>query len=133
MNLKRITFVTGALVCVLSAPVITQGEDEWVAINNPAELRAIYSNKTFKGVTSGGTAYVGHYSADGRGVLIYEDKSIPRTWAVKGNDQVCATDTSGTTCYVFWRHRDKQNVFKNMNVEKGWTTEFTVEDGIPKF
>jgi len=33
---------------------------------------------------------LGHYRADGQGVLIWQDNTrVPRTWEVKGIDQVC--------------------------------------------
>ena len=133
MKPRNIAFVTAALVCLLSAPVITQSADDWVAINNPAELRAIYSNKTFKGTVEDGTPFVSHYNADGRGLMIYKGQTTPRTWEVKGKDQVCVVDVTGTNCFVYWRHRDKKDEIKGRNIEKGWTFQATVEDGIPKF
>ena len=133
MKLRNIAFVTGALVCVLFAPVIAQSADDWVAISDPAELRAIYANKTFKGTIEDGSTFVSHYTADGRGLMIYKGQTTPRTWEVKGNDQVCVVDVTGTNCFAYWRHRDKQNQFKGMHVVKRWTFEVTVEDGIPKF
>ena len=133
MKSSKVALIAGALICALLAPATSQSADDWVAIKDPTELRAIYGNKTIRGVTMTGTAFVGHYGADGKGIMIFGDKRIPRTWRVKGNEQVCVTDVSGTACYVYWRHRDKQNAIKNMNVENGWTSEYTVEDGIPKF
>ena len=132
MKSRNVTFVTSALVSMLFAPAISQSTGDWVDIKDPAELRAIYSNKTFKGTIMDGSTFVSHYSADGRGVMIYKGQTTPRTWEVKGN-QLCVTAVSATNCYVYWRHRDKQNVIKGMNVAKGWTFEATVEDGIPKF
>ena len=134
MKSRNFALSVSALISVLSAPLIAQSENEWKPINDPAELRALYSNKTFKGTFTGnGVTWVGHYNADGRGLLTLNDKTTPRTWKVKGKDQVCATDVNGTTCNVFWRHRDKKGLIKIMNVDKGWASEAVVEDGIPKF
>ena len=140
---SNVAFITSALVCVLFAPAISQSAWDWVEINDPAELRAIYSNTTLKGTvdfgvqtgsTRGGThPFVSHNSADGRGIIIFYGQETPRTWEVKGNDQVCIKDARGNACYVYWRHRDKKNQIRAKNIGQGFTWEGTVEDGIPKF
>jgi dienelactone hydrolase len=96
---------------------------EWIDINDPNELRAIYSNKTFKG-TTGGMAYVSYYRSDGKGIMIINQQRIPRNWEVKGNDQVCFTDAMGGGCFKLQRNKQNRN---------GRSAQFTVEDGIPQF
>ncbi len=116
-----------------SAPAASRGASEWIEIKDPAELRALYSNKTFKGEGVTSTfSFVGHYSADGRGVVKSGSQTLPRTWAVK-EDQVCVTSDAGTDCWIFWRHRNGRNEIKSMRLKDGWTWKGTVEDGIPKF
>jgi len=105
---------------------------EWVDINDPNELRAIYSNKTFKG-TAGGMAYVSHYRSDGKGIMIINQQRNPRNWEVKGNDQVCFTDAMGTGCFKLQRNKQNRNEFVATHVTGGWSAQFTVEDGIPEF
>ena len=136
MKLRNIACVTGTLVCLLSTPVISQGADDWVAINDPAELRALYSNKTWTLMgpdAHGHYNVVTHYSADGRGVMIHEGDSFSRTWEVKGKDQVCATAAGGTRCYRFERLRGDPNTIAVEDVDGGEKMKFKVEDGIPKF
>jgi dienelactone hydrolase len=105
---------------------------EWVDINDPNELRAIYSNKTFKG-TAGGMAYVSHYRSDGKGIMIINQQRNPRNWEVKGNDQVCFTDAMGGGCFKLQRNKQNRNEFIGTHVTGGWSAQFTVEDGIPEF
>lgn len=116
-----------------SAPAASRSASEWIQIYDPAELRALYSNKTFvgAGVTSM-ASFISHYSADGRGVSILGGKTYPRTWAVDG-DQVCVTSAAGTDCWIYWRHRDDRKLVKSTRLKDGWTWKGTVEDGIPKF
>jgi len=116
-----------------SAPAATQSAGEWIEIKDPAELRALYSNKTFRGegITTS-FSFVGHYSADGRGVMIFGGNTMPRTWVVSG-DQVCVTSTTATDCWIFWRHRNNRNEIKSKRLKDGWTWKGKVEDGIPKF
>ena len=116
-----------------SAPAVSRSSSEWIEINDPAELRALYSNKTIRGegITSK-FSFVAYYSADGRGVVISGGTTIPRTWAVKG-DQMCSTTAAGTDCWAFWRNRDDRNEVKAKRLTDGWTWKGKLEDGIPKF
>lgn len=123
----RIAITAGLLL--LAAPPIFSGED-WVDIKDPAELRALYSNKTFRG-----SNWVAHYRVDGTGVFTAQGSPpVRRTWAVKGQDQVCVTPERGpaqcyTLRYVSGNHRQVMAT----NVAAGWSVIFTVEDGVPKF
>lgn len=125
--------IAAAILVTFASSAVSQADKEWVDIKGEKKLRALYSNKTLRGKTPSGVAFVGHYRADGTGVLIMNDQRIPRTWAVKGNDRVCITQASGTDCYTFERHRTKPNQIIGRNVAQPWHVEMTVEDGIPKF
>jgi hypothetical protein len=133
MTSKQVAFLVGSCFGLLSAPVFAQSSSDWVDIKDPNELRALYSNKTLKGKTGMGTPFVGHYSADGRGILIQGETRSPRTWTVKGKDQVCATHAGGTDCYTFQRNRRNRNEIIGRHLTQGWLFQATVEDGIPKF
>jgi len=130
MKSRSIALVTGTVICILSTPAMTQSPKDWADIKDPQELRALYSNKTFRG-----NGWVGHYRADGKGIVIVQGgKAVPRTWEVKGKDQVCATPEGGaTSCFRFQRNRKDRNQVVLTNVKDGTSLNFTVEDGIPKF
>lgn len=130
MKPRSIVLVTGIVFCTLSALAIAQGWKDWVDIKNAQELRALYSNKTFRG-----NGWVGHYRADGKGILIAQGgKPVPRTWEVKGNDQVCVTPEGGaTSCFRFQRNSKNRSQVLLTNVKDGMSLSFTLEDGIPKF
>jgi hypothetical protein len=132
MKSRNIAFVTAALMCMLSASAVPQSSKDWVDIKDPKELRAIYSNKTFKGKGGDGTPFVGHYRSDGKGILIVGGQRIPRTWEVKGN-QVCITDPKVTNCFELQRHKKNRNDIVARHVTAMWISQFTVEDGIPEF
>lgn len=125
-------FLTGALICMLSAPAMPQSSKDWVDIKDPKELRAIYSNKTFRGKAYG-TPFVAHYSSDGKGIMIMNEQRFPRTWEVKGNDQVCVTDAMATNCFQFQHNKTNRNEIVATQVKDRWLLQFTVEDGIPQF
>ena len=130
MKWRNIGFMAGVLVFMLSGPVFSQ---EWVDIKDPKELRALHSNKTFKCQVRE-TPFVEHYRADGKGVLAYStEQRLACTWEVKGNDQVCVSDETGTNCYQFQRNRMHLEEFARRNVRDHYMVIFKVEDGIPGF
>lgn len=131
MTSRQIAFVTGALICMLSAPAVSQSSTYWVDIKDPNELRVLHSNKTHKGKGGDGIPYVAHYRSDGNALLIRESLRIPRTWETKGNDQVCYTGVLFAGCRRFQRSKTGDE-FRVIH-EAGWYAIFKAEDGIPKF
>lgn len=127
---SRVVLLTGLLVCMLAAPSFAQSPGDWVDIKDPKDLRALYSNKTFRG-----NGWVGHYRADGKAMVIpAEGRPDARTWEIKGSDQVCITQGDGVVnCQRFQRNRKKPNELTLTNQRTGVTLNVTVEDGIPKF
>jgi len=104
----------------------------WVAINDPAELRAIYSDTTIKGTVytrndQRGVPFVGEFRSDGTGVLNINGERIPRIWRVQGNDQVCTTDPRGTNCYRLQRNANNGSEMRGENVKSSVTVHFTVK------
>jgi len=129
MNWKSASLVGGMAVCVLCAPAIAQAQKQWIEVKSPQELRALYTNKTFRG-----NGWTGHYRADGKGIMVSQGRTVPRTWKVTGNDQVCVTPQgAATACFRFARHREFPHQFAITNVKNGMVHYFTLEDGIPKF
>jgi hypothetical protein len=122
--------MTGVLFFMLSMPVASQ---DWVDIKNPKELRALYSNKTFR-YTLGGVPIVEHYRADGKGIVISGELRIPQTWEVKGNDQVCTSDArKGTDCCRFQRNKKNRDEYVRRCTYGNVMNILKVEDGIPEF
>lgn len=132
MNAKSIALITAALTFILSVPAAAQSSSDWVEITDPQELRALYSNKTFKGRAGDGNPFVGYYRADGNGLLIWGGQRIPRTWQVKGS-QVCVTAQEVTSCFELRRHKSNRNEIIARHVTAYWISQFTVEDGVPNF
>lgn len=134
MKLRGVVIPVGASICILSLPVIAQTSNDWVRIDKPNELRALYSDKTFKGKDGWGVSWIAHYRADGKGILIRgQGLRFPRTWEIKGGDQVCVTEERGVTCYTFERHRENSNQIRARKVHDKHADYFTVEDGVPQF
>ncbi len=125
---------TLCVVCfAFSASAISQSSQDMVDIKNSSELRELFSNKTFKGSYG-----VAHYRSDGKGQFVPSGrKPEPRTWVVKGEDQVCISTTganyTSNDCWRFQRHRKNPAWITQQRDSDSATLMFTVEDGIPKF
>lgn len=131
MKGKHMLALIGFALWGLSTAAMADGD--WVDIKNPKELRSLYSGKTLKGKGGDGVPFIGHYRADGTGIMIRAGQRIPRTWEVKGKDQVCVTDPSGVNCFRFRRHaRDRAQIVGH-HVSQHWIFQATVEDGVPQF
>lgn len=128
--MKMTALIAGAALCLAAVPVHAS---DWQDIKDPAALRALYSNKTFKGKDYLDRPFVGHYRADGQGVMIWQGTRVPRTWTVKGDDQVCVKLPWDSPCYRLQRHKATPGVYRTINVANDMATVITVEDGIPKF
>jgi hypothetical protein len=129
--MKSASLVAGLAVTFTA---LTAAAADWEDIKSPAELRALYSDKTFKGKDWMDRPWVGHYRADGRGVLVTHDGSrIPRTWAVEGADRVCVESQFPRVCFRFQRDKSQAGVYRSINVANDMATVIVVEDGVPKF
>ena len=114
------------LLCLISLSAYAK---DWVDIKDPAELTALFSDKTFKG-----SDWIAYYRADGTGILVRDGgQPIPRKWEVKG-DQVCF---AGDPTFLiserrFQRHRKNRNEIAMTNLLSNMTYIVRVKDGIPK-
>jgi len=118
------------LAGVATVPAGVVAETYWIAIDDPAELRALHSNKTHKVIT--GSNAVAHYRADGSALFVSGNERTARTWVVRGNDQVCYSGQSFPGCRKFKRARTSPNELQAIH-EDGWDVLLKVEDGVPKF
>lgn len=108
----------------------------WRTVSDPAELRALYSNRTFRGASfdGGPSASVFYYRADGKALWVTGARRIPRTWKVKGRDQVCTRDAVlGQHCVRVQRSRKYPHELLIRQVGSRFATFVTVEDGVPHF
>jgi hypothetical protein len=124
------TMLLFAATLALAAPATAS---DWQDIKDPQALKQLYSNKTFRGKDYLDRPFVGHYRADGQGIMLAQDMRIPRSWSVKGNDQVCVKLPWQVACFRLQRHALKPGVYRSINVANAMATEFTVEDGVPQF
>jgi hypothetical protein len=110
---------------------------DWQKVDDPKELRALYSNKTHRQVSYSRESTMTHYRADGKALFVQGERRIPRTWQIKGNDQVCwSDDIQGQFCVHV--ERNKRNPDEIMIQQAGGNFGLVggmvrIEDGIPQF
>lgn len=132
IKLGMLVALMSVLDCAYAAPGLGQGAGEWMEVRGAGEVRDLYSNKTLEGRV-GSNSFVGHYSADGRGILLMNGARLARTWAVKGEDQICVTHERGTDCFTFERNRKNLSEIIGRHVSQPWSFTATIKNGIPKF
>jgi hypothetical protein len=125
-------------IAALFAVTSTQAlGSEWQKVEDPKELRALYANKTHRQLSYSREATVTHYRADGKALFVLGERRIPRTWEVKGNDQVCwRDDIQGESCVRVQRNRQNPNEIMTQSAGGGFALSggmVKIEDGIPKF
>jgi hypothetical protein len=136
--LQRTMVAVASAALFVAATSFAAGE--WIAVKNPAELRSLFSNKTFR-YEKAFHGWIAQFREDGTGVwrevvargssLVAGDPLL-RKWAIKGRDQVCITsiDTGAVHCYRFERNRKRRNELTMMDVSSQFIVTIIVEDGI---
>jgi hypothetical protein len=102
---------------------------EWQPVTGAANLRNFMSGLKAERTLPNGEVSRGEYNPDGTGTLFAWGAAIPRTWAIKGEDQICITVERSTNCYQFERSSDNPNLYRARDIASGKVTEFQVTDG----
>jgi hypothetical protein len=97
-------------------------------ISGAGNLKSFMSGARAERELPGGEISRAEYSPDGTGMLYSWGASIPRTWAVRGDDQVCIREENGETlCYRFEINSGTPGLYRARNVATGETAEFRMD------
>ena len=77
----------------------------WLPVTGEGNLRNFMSGIKAERTLPNGEVSRGEYNPDGTGTLYAWGTTIPRTWEVRGNDQICVTAERATNCYQFEKDR----------------------------
>jgi len=121
-----------ALTCLVSATAIAQSSKDWVDIKDPSELKALFSNTTFRGKNAAGDSFTAYNRGDGlrQIVILYEDVILK--WWVNGNE-VCYQPADRRVPGVretFQKHATRKGEYQSRRVKDGALATFKVEPGI---
>jgi len=114
----------------IGSPVVNPSA--WVRIEDPDELRSIYSDTTIRGRlygrnTADGTPYVGKFRSDGSAVVTFRGTDYPRTWEIRGIDTACSRSSGDWDCYQIQRSTTNPDTYSGKHIARDLRIEFTVE------
>ncbi len=126
-NVKELkAFLFGACLAVCGSAFAQ--DVEWVPVVGADALRELMSGLTAERELRDGETSRGEYFADGTGTLHAWGASVPRTWSVEGEDQLCITAQRETLCYQLERSTEDESLYRVRAVATGKVTEFRVTD-----
>jgi hypothetical protein len=89
-------------------------------------IREFMSGLTAERTLPNGELSRGEYRADGTGVLHAWGASIPRSWEIRGDDQLCITAEGETQCFRLDKSTTVPDLYRAHSVATGAVYEFTV-------
>ena len=123
----KIAIFTTTLICLFVSTALA-GESQWKSVSGAENLQNFMGGAKAERELPDGEISRGEYSPDGTGMLYSWGASIPRKWAVKGDDQVCITEQGGESlCYQFDISTDTPELYRARNVTTGETAEFRMK------
>jgi hypothetical protein len=129
MNIVR-RFQAIMLSGMLILGVVTVAQaNEWIPVTGTEALQNFMSGMKAERKLPNGDMSRGEYHPDGTGTLYSWGAAIPRTWTVKGEDQICVTAERVTNCYQIERSSDNPNLYRARDVVSDKMVEFQVTDG----
>ena len=103
--------------------------DTWVEVTGSDRLRELVSGASATIEIDEDNRVVGKYFEDGTAKIEAWGETFDRTWEVHGEDQVCYTSFTETSCFSFERSQERPNRYRVNNVETRQFTYFEVEGG----
>ena len=99
---------------------------EWKPIDDPANLRALFTDTVMQATLTGNVKAEATYNADGTGELRAWGETFPRTWEIRGNDEVCIGTERGTECLKVEQSGDQADTYRGTDVKSGKQVVFTL-------
>jgi hypothetical protein len=126
MNRAKIVILSGLLVALTA---MTAQANEWIPVTGAETLKNFMSGLKAERTLPSGEVSRGEYFPDGTGILYSWGAQIPRTWEVKGDDQLCLSAREKTKCYKLDRNNDKPDLFRVHDLVTGKMYQITVTEG----
>ena len=127
----------GVLALLLVAPlgnrVQAEGSpDNWAKLSGADKLREFVSGARAEIELKPGVIAIGEYDADGTATIEAWGEIFPRTWEVRGDDQVCYTSATETNCYTFEQNLAVPGEYRSRDVKTGELIVFRVSETDPR-
>lgn len=104
----------------------TVGAADWKPVDDPASLRALFSDTVMQAALAGNELAEATYNADGTGELRAWGETFPRTWEIKGRDLVCLGMERQTKCFQLEKDAREADRYRATDIISGERVVFTV-------
>jgi hypothetical protein len=121
--MSEIVFVLMVQTFVMTCPAYA---DNWKDFSGAEKLQKFVAGVSAEIELKKGVVAIGKYYEDGTAEIKAWDEIFPRTWEVRGDDQVCYSSETETNCYSFEQNLDLPNEYRARHVETGEFTVFRV-------
>jgi hypothetical protein len=111
----------------------SQASANWTDVTDASELRALYTNTTMQGRTEKGEGFYAHFYDSGVGRVVTKGASLPGSWNLNGNHEVCVKGMDGAECYRFQKTGEFETIYRAIRVRDGVAIPVRVEKGVPEF
>ena len=92
---------------------------EWETVDDPSILRGLFSDTVMQATLVDGVIAEATYNADGTGELRAWGEVFPRTWEVRGENQVCIGMERESKCFAMERSTDQPDTYRATDVASG--------------
>lgn len=120
------------LVCLLAVMTGPTYAANWANLSGAETLRELVSGARAEIDLMPGVTATGEYNADGSAKIEAWGETFPRTWEVRGDDQVCYLSATETNCYTYEQNLDAPGEYRARHVETGQLTVFRVSGTDPR-
>jgi len=96
-NLLRVM----SLMCLLAVMTGPTYAANWAGLSGAETLQELVSGVRAEIQLKPGVIAIGEYYADGTAKIEAWGETFPRTWKVRGDDQVCYASETETNCYTY--------------------------------
>jgi hypothetical protein len=128
-SMRRFLTAMAVMLFVLISTSIAQSE-EWQPVTGEENLRNFMSGTTLEWEEPGAGKNKGEYRADGTGTLHTFGAPIPRTWEVKGDDQISVKVGKVIQSWRLERNTADPTLYRSIDVATGRITEIRMsKDG----
>lgn len=108
--MHRLTHAMLLLACAVTPATYA---DNWQPLTGASTLQEFVSGATAEIQLKPGVTAVGRYNADGTAEIEAWNETFHRTWAVKGEDQVCYSSELETNCLSFEKNSEHPAEFRS--------------------
>jgi hypothetical protein len=119
------------LLCVAALPTFAQGSKDWVEIKDPTELRALFTNATFKGRNPAGDPFTVYNHAGGKRQMVVPQADYIQHWRINGGEACVQVQDRSIPefCSTYSKHATRKGEYQARRVTDGVVTSFALTPG----